>query len=202
LHGDVVRTSSITATGGADGALNDADEFGNVRDAASTTGTAIGTGARYGWLGAKLRAADTGNGLVIMGVRVYAPVLGRFLQRDPVYGGNSNAYSYPNDPIAMFDLDGRWSISRWWADRFRPSNKHLVIRNSHRGLHLRNHSIRYESNRKHRFHWNFRWRGENRHWYPSNRWNNMFRGGAWGGVVFPIPWDTLFPERRYRRNFV
>jgi RHS repeat-associated protein len=34
-----------------------------------------------------------------MGVRLYQPTLGRFLQADPVYSGNSNAYEYTNsDP--------------------------------------------------------------------------------------------------------
>jgi hypothetical protein len=43
-----------------------------------------------------------------MGVRLYAPVLGRFLSTDPVYGGNSTTYGYPVDPIGSYDLDGRY----------------------------------------------------------------------------------------------
>jgi RHS repeat-associated protein len=66
------------------------------------------TGPRYGWLGGKQRATDTGTtGLTLMGVRLYAPVLGRFLSTDPVYDGNANSYVYPGDPINRFDLDGR-----------------------------------------------------------------------------------------------
>jgi hypothetical protein len=43
-----------------------------------------------------------------MGVRLYSPVLGRFLQTDPVPGGSRNAYDYAGqDPINTFDLDGR-----------------------------------------------------------------------------------------------
>jgi len=52
---------------------------------------------------------------MLMGVRVYAPVMGRFLQIDPVYGGNESTYGYPNNPITMFDLDGRMSLSFKWA---------------------------------------------------------------------------------------
>jgi RHS repeat-associated protein len=53
----------------------------------------------------------SGVGQVIeMGVRMYQPVLGRFLAVDPVAGGNANDYIYPADPINAFDLDGRESL--------------------------------------------------------------------------------------------
>ena len=42
-----------------------------------------------------------------MGARVYIPVLGRFLQVDPVEGGTDNSYAYANDPVNQFDLDSR-----------------------------------------------------------------------------------------------
>jgi len=42
-----------------------------------------------------------------MGVRVYNPATGRFLQTDPILGGNDNPYVYPSDPINSVDLDGR-----------------------------------------------------------------------------------------------
>jgi RHS repeat-associated protein len=98
LHGDVVATSVGTATAPATGYA--AEEFGTPQGA---------TPGRYGWLGAHHRAADVLGGLTLMGVRLYAPVLGRFLQVDPIPGGNDNAYVYPSDPINAFDLDGRWS---------------------------------------------------------------------------------------------
>ncbi|MFJ1647158.1 RHS repeat-associated core domain-containing protein [Streptomyces sp. NPDC088258] len=41
-----------------------------------------------------------------MGVRVYDPTTGRFLQTDPVYGGNTSAYIYPADPIGQVDTTG------------------------------------------------------------------------------------------------
>lgn len=112
IHGDIVRTTSPTATAGPDGVVNDADEFGVLRNSASASNTPTPS-PRYGWLGGKQRAADTGNGIVLMGVRLYAPVMGRFLQIDPVYGGGANAYAYPLDPISMFDLDGRMWERGW-----------------------------------------------------------------------------------------
>ncbi|HEY8983165.1 MAG TPA: RHS repeat-associated core domain-containing protein, partial [Streptomyces sp.] len=100
VHGDVALQLPL-ATGKAPVAL-DTDEYGNPR--------AGQTPARYGWLGAKQRSAETLTGLTLMGVRLYNPATGRFLSVDPVHGGNLNAYEYAHaDPLNRFDLDGRWS---------------------------------------------------------------------------------------------
>ena len=55
-----------------------------------------------------------------MGVRLYSPVLGRFLQTDPIPGGSSNACDYAGQgPINRFDLDGRcWTCVSEWAAGF------------------------------------------------------------------------------------
>ncbi|MDO4684501.1 MAG: RHS repeat-associated core domain-containing protein [Candidatus Saccharibacteria bacterium] len=47
------------------------------------------------------------GGITQMGARVYLPILGRFLQVDPVEGGTDNNYAYANDPVNEFDLDGQ-----------------------------------------------------------------------------------------------
>ncbi len=50
-----------------------------------------------------------------MGVRLYDPSTGRFLQLDPVAEGSPNHYGYPADPITMYDLNGKWwSWGRAW----------------------------------------------------------------------------------------
>ena len=104
LHGDVLRTTTPGAAASPDGAGVYTDEYGQVLD--PDTGS-VTTGPRYGWLGGKQRAVDTGTtGLTLMGVRLYAPAIGRFLTTDPIYGGNANTYTSPVDPIGSVDLDG------------------------------------------------------------------------------------------------
>ncbi|WP_131785661.1 RHS repeat-associated core domain-containing protein [Protofrankia symbiont of Coriaria ruscifolia] len=114
LHGDVVATADDSAGVGSIASFADSGEFG-VPIFASTAFP------RYGWLGGKERSADTLGGLILMGVRLYNPLTGRFLQVDPVVGGNANAYDYcVGDPINCTDLDGRWgfhwrSVVKWTA---------------------------------------------------------------------------------------
>ncbi|WP_156172635.1 RHS repeat protein [Microbacterium sp. Ag1] len=57
--------------------------------------------------GALKPAESAGSALVVeMGVRLYVPALGRFLQVDPIEGGSHNDYVWPVDPISMNDLSG------------------------------------------------------------------------------------------------
>lgn len=46
-----------------------------------------------------------------MGARFYNAATGRSTSLDLVPGGNATPYAYPNDPINMSDLDGKWG--RW-----------------------------------------------------------------------------------------
>ncbi|XXJ55468.1 RHS repeat-associated core domain-containing protein [Embleya sp. MST-111070] len=80
----------------------DYDEYGVARVGQSA--------ARYGWLGGAVRATDDPTGALLMGVRVYEPGSGRFLQTDPVPGGSASAYDYVGaDPSNATDTAGTYS---------------------------------------------------------------------------------------------
>jgi RHS repeat-associated protein len=105
--------TTITPGAVSPGGYNDPDEFGNARNSAETrTGPADGTSSgRYDWLGGEQGSRDALAGTMLMGVRVYAPALGRFLQVDLVPGGGDNAYDYcGQDPSNCYGLHGRFGL--------------------------------------------------------------------------------------------
>lgn len=81
------------------------DPFGNT----ATDPTNTATDSTYGWMGWYEKTNETGFTLIPtqMGARAYTPILGRFLQVDPVEGGTLNAYAYAHDPVNLNDYGGQ-----------------------------------------------------------------------------------------------
>lgn len=123
-HGDTPTSITLPTTGPATTLTDwtDTDEYGNPLTTNPGTTTTSTTGIGYGWLGAKQRATTT-TGLLLMGARVYNPVTGAFTSTDPVYGGNTTAYTYPQDPVNKFDLTGLWEWTRFVGSRFLSRKK-------------------------------------------------------------------------------
>ncbi len=104
IHGDVMAVTD--ANGVLQGELHFYDPYGTPLD--GSPDTAAGS-FESGWLGQHQRPLERVGGLatIEMGARQYVPLLGRFLQVDPIEGGSCNDYDYVcGDPVNELDLDG------------------------------------------------------------------------------------------------
>ncbi|MER5212387.1 DNRLRE domain-containing protein [Streptomyces sp. NPDC002838] len=139
LHGDISLVLPLDSTV-APRALS-ADEYGRQRASGAVSG--------YGWLGGMQRSAATPTGQILMGVRLYNPATGRFLQVDPVVGGSRNAYEYAAaNPVSNYDLDGRRVYRYQERTLYRSWGKVILKRWSNKSNLKRSYSTRWTFNRR------------------------------------------------------
>jgi RHS repeat-associated protein len=199
MHGDIVATQvNQTGTTTID-TYTESDEYGN---AVSTTTT-----GRYGWLGSHQRSTDAPGGLLLMGARVYSTVTGQFTTVDPILGGNSTAYSYPQDPVNFADPSGLAKILvRDWHLRWkytRSSGWKRIAGIWRNGIYLRGieviklwariwwdtrvHAYYYEYHQRFTWFTQIRWCQyficQNQRWEYSNHKDDYFE--SWGRM----PWQ-------------
>ncbi|MEX5637840.1 RHS repeat protein, partial [Parafrankia sp. FMc2] len=104
LHGDTVATVDNSTSATAPSSFQETQEFGRPYNTSPAT-------SPLGWLGTFQRSHDTVSSIYLMGVRLYNPNTGRFLQVDPIVGGNENPYEYASqDPYNKVDLTGRYNF--------------------------------------------------------------------------------------------
>ena len=110
IHGSITATANDAGT--KQGPTRTYDPDGNPL--AGIPNNADGN-FDFGWLGQHQRGLDHTTGLqpiIQMGARPYDPLIARFLEVDPIEGGNTNDYDYcSGNPINCTDLDGRIGFS-------------------------------------------------------------------------------------------
>jgi RHS repeat-associated protein len=129
IHGDVVATAD--ASGVKQGPTLTYDP-----DGTPLVATPDNSAGRFddAWLGSHQRGFEhAGNIATIeMGTRQYLPMLGRFLEADPVEGGSANDYDYVNgDPINNFDINGDYcltGVARHETVRYKDKHGHWKTR--------------------------------------------------------------------------
>ncbi|MBO9532555.1 MAG: RHS repeat-associated core domain-containing protein [Solirubrobacteraceae bacterium] len=101
LHQDQLgSTRLVTAQNGSTLATYTYDAYGSVTAKTGTATTPIGYAGQY---------TDAESGLIYMRARMYDPVTGQFMSRDPLAGLSGQPYGYANgDPANSIDPSGQF----------------------------------------------------------------------------------------------
>jgi RHS repeat-associated protein len=130
IHGDITATTD--GNGKKLGATFKYDPYGNDL----TTAIPDNSNGNYdnGWLGQHQRGLEHAGTSTVgtlatieMGARQYVPLVGRFLEVDPVAGGSANDYDYVHgDPVNGFDLAGTWHLGCGWCHHAARAVRHTI----------------------------------------------------------------------------
>lgn len=213
LHGDVVATAANDASATGVTAYFEQTEYGAARSENITNPS------RYGWLGVAQRSIDSLAGLVLMGVRLYNPATGRFLQVDPVPGGSANAYDYSaGDPIHNWDPSGKAYEYRYTKLKLISKSvfwdydkKHWLLKTAYRALGcgwcpMSVKILKMYHEKWHYFKWyydskaaaNKKWRLKA--YFRYNNYYDIEFSGAYGAVEFQS-WQRDSFRYKYRGTF-
>lgn len=131
LNGHITAITNNTGT--KQGPTRNYDPYGNPLTATTIPIDNSNGEMDYAWHGQQQRPLEHQPGAIPtieMGARQYDPMLGRFLELDPVEGGNLNSYLYPVDPLNQSDLDGLFCMlgsnpnGSCRGSRFVPGTRH------------------------------------------------------------------------------
>ena len=124
MHGDVLATlagTTVTAGFVYEPFGQPLNNTTSAVDLTKTPTTRAGTGTTDAWHGGAQRGYEHTGGLnsTLMGARSYLPALGQFASMDPIPGGNTTSYIYPQDPVNANDLNGKWNswLTGWMTNQ-------------------------------------------------------------------------------------